>query len=336
MNNLRKQVIHNIMSGLYDVLPEDEVDKVYDRIVIELDKVELTERSTELSLVDDTSEKILKRFIATKRIEGSSESTLKRYYYEIHNLLYYYNKPIQNYTTDDLRFYLSWRRQVPNRKQLSNRTLDGMRRIYCSFFGWLAAEQIISYNPTLTLKSIKYKRVVRKPFTAVELQRLREACTNIRDLALIDYLYCTGCRVSEVVNTDIDSVDFDSLECVVTGKGNKERRVYITPVCAMHLKQYLDSRNDIDESLFVGLKTHKRLSKIGIEMALRKIGERANVTNVHPHRFRRTLCSDLYARGMDILDIAQILGHEDISTTKIYCYVNPKSVKSCYQDKMCA
>lgn len=336
MRDLRKEVTQNIMQTLYDVLPEDKLNDVYDRIVIELNKVELIERSTELSVIDDNSEKILKRFIATKRIEGSSENTLNRYHFIISELLGYYHKPIEEYTTDDLRFYLSLRRQVPNKKQLSNRTLDGMRRVYCSFFGWLTAEWIIPYNPTSTLKSIKYKKVVRKPFSVVELQKLREACTNIRDLALVDYLYCTGCRVSEVVNTDIDSVDFENLEAVVTGKGNKERRVYITPVCAMHLKQYLETRKDFDDALFVGLKTKTRLSKNGIEATIKKLGDKANVSNAHPHRFRRTLGSDLYSKGMDILDIAQILGHEDISTTKIYCYVNPKSVKNGYQSKMSA
>lgn len=335
MTDLRGNVINAVLASLLDTVSQEVVDVVYDALVLALDKVELTERCTEVALTDDCPDKALRRFIATKRIEGSSEKTLARYGYEIQQLLDFFRKPLEKYTTDDLRFYLSWRRQHANRKQLSNRTLDGMRRIYSSFFSWLTSERIIPWNPTSALKAIKYKKTVRKPFTAVDLQQLREACESPRDLALIDWLYATGCRVSEVANTNIVDVDFENLECVVTGKGNKERRVYMTTVCAMHLKQYLETRSDTNEALFIGKGT-ERLSKNGIEAAVRRIGAAAGVTNVHPHRFRRTLGSDLYAKGMPILDIAQILGHEDISTTQIYCYVNPASVKSGYQAKMAA
>lgn len=335
MKDLRGNVIDSVLARLIDTVTQDVIDAVYDALVICLDTVELTERCTEVAIVDDSPDKALRRFIATKRIEGASEKTLERYRYEIQQLLDFMRKPLEKYTTDDLRFYLSWRRQHANRKRLSNRTLDGMRRIYSSFFGWLTAERIIPWNPSSALKAIKYKKTVRKPFSPVELQQLREACESARDLALIDWLYATGCRVSEVSATNISDIDFDTLECVVTGKGNKERRVYMTTVCALHLKQYLATRNDLTDSLFTG-KGSERLGKNGIEAAVRRIGQRAGVSNTHPHRFRRTLGSDLYAKGMPILDIAQILGHEDISTTQIYCYVDPKAVKIGYQAKMAA
>lgn len=335
MASLREKVIDYVLQNLINAVAQDVIEIVYDSLVIALDTVELSERCTDIALIDDTPDRILKRFVATKRIEGLSEKTLCRYKYEIQQLLDFFRKPLEKYSTDDLRFYLSWRRQNARRKTLSNRSLDGMRRIYCSFFNWLTAEKIIPWNPTSALNSIKYKKTVREPFSQVELQRLRESCTSLRDLALVDWLYATGCRVSEVSGTNIVDVDFDNLECVVTGKGNKERRVYLTTVCAMHLKQYLETRTDIQDALFVG-KGAKRLTKCGIEYILRKIGKRAGVTDVHPHRFRRTLGSDLYARGMPILDIAQILGHEDIGTTQIYCYVDPKAVKIGYQSKMSA
>lgn len=335
MKDLRADVVNSIMCRLMEDLADDVLEKVQDTLTIELERVELIERTTEVSTLREDPEMILKRFVATKRIEGKAESTLKRYLYELRQLLDFLNKPLADITTNDLRFYLSYRRQNKKLKQLSNRTLDGMRRIYSSFFGWLAAEKIIMHDPTKALQAIKYKKTVRKPFTQVELQKLREACDSLRDLALIDWLYATGCRVSEVVNTDIVDVDFDALECIVTGKGNKERRVYMTPVCAMHIKQYLNSRTDLSPALFVGKGTD-RLSKASIESILTKLGKAAGVENVHPHRFRRTLGSELYARGMPILDIAQILGHEDIGTTQIYCYVDPKAVKIGYQAKMSA
>lgn len=333
--DLRGSVIDAVLFRLQNVVQQEVIDAVFDALVIVLETVELSERCTEIATMDDTPDRTLKRFIATKRIEGASEKTLQRYHYEIQQLLDFFRKPLEKYSTDDLRFYLSWRRQNTRRKQLSNRTLDGMRRIYCSFFSWLTSERIISWDPTSALKAIKYKKTVRKPFSPVELQQLREACTNIRDLALIDWLYCTGCRVSEVVNTNICDVDFENLECVVTGKGNKERRVYLTTVAAMHLKQYLTTRTDIENALFIG-RGSERLSKCGIEALITKVGKRAGVSNAHPHRFRRTLGSDLYAKGMPILDIAQILGHEDVSTTQVYCYVDPKSVKLGYQARMAA
>lgn len=333
MKDLRGAVIDAVLMRISFVADQEIIDTVYDALVITLDTVELTERTTELALVDDTPDRILKRYIATKRIEGLSDLTLIRYNFEIRQLLDFFRKPLEKYTTDDLRFYLSFRRQNVRMKQLSNRTLDGMRRVYCSFFSWLTSEKIIPWNPTSALKAIKYKKVVKKPFTPVEMQQLREACKSLRELALIDWLYATGCRVTEVSKTNIDDVDFDNLECVVTGKGNKERRVYLTTVCALHMKKYLESRTDLNESLFVGKGTD-RLSKASIERIIKDVAKRAGVANAHPHRFRRTLGSELYAKGLPILDIAQILGHEDISTTQIYCYVDPKTVKMGYQSKM--
>jgi site-specific recombinase XerD len=171
---------------------------------------------------------------------------------------------------------------------------------------------------------------VKKPYSAVELERIRSACGNIRDLALVDFLYATGCRVSEVSHLDISDIDFDNLECTVIGKGNKERIVYLSDVAAMHLQEYLQGRKDVSEALFSG-KGSDRLSKNGIEAALKRIGKKAKVENVHPHRFRRTLATNLLDRGMNIQDVAKILGHADLKTTQIYCFISQKNVKVAYQ-----
>ena len=155
------------------------------------------------------------------------------------------------------------------------------------------------------------------------------SCENIRDLALLDFLYCTGCRVSEVARLNTDDIDFERMECTVLGKGNKERTVYLSEVAAMHLKDYLSTRTDTGEALFAGKGT-KRLGKNGIEVILKRIGGKAGVANVHPHRYRRTLATNLLDRGMNIQDVAAILGHADLKTTQVYCYISQKNVKTAY------
>lgn len=214
---------------------------------------------------------------------------------------------------------------------MTNRTLNGMRRCYSSFFSWLSAEGLIGKNPCAGLVRVKFRKQVKKPYSAVELERIRSACSsNARDLALVDFLYSTGCRVSEVSHLDINDIDFDNQECTVIGKGNKERIVYLSDVAAMHLQEYLQNRTDMSEALFSG-KGSDRLSKNGIEAALKRIGKKAKVENVHPHRFRRTLATNLLDRGMNIQDVAKILGHTDLKTTQIYCFISQKNVKVAYQ-----
>lgn len=324
--DIREKIINDVLGAIRNRIPEEGVSVVQDVLVIQLNKYELQERCTDVALVDDTPEKLLRKFIATKRIEGLAESTLRRYYETNLELIEFFRKPLNEVTTYDLRFYLSLRRQ---NGRVSNRTLDGMRRCYSSFFKWLAAEELISRNPCAALAQIKYRKTVKKPYSAIEIERLRQACTNIRDLALVDFLYSTGCRVSEVSGLDISDIDFEKAECVVVGKGNKERIVYLSPVAAMHLQEYLQCRKDISDALFVG-KGGKRLGKNGIEAALKKIGKVAGVENVHPHRYRRTLATNLLDRGMNIQDVAAILGHADLKTTQIYCYISQSNVKIAY------
>lgn len=324
--DIREKIINEVLGAIRNRIPEEGVSVVQDVLVIQLNKYELQERCTDVALVDDTPEKLLRKFIATKRIEGLAESTLRRYYETNLELIEFFRKPLNEVTTYDLRFYLSLRRQ---NGRVSNRTLDGMRRCYSSFFKWLAAEELINRNPCAALAQIKYRKTVKKPYSATEIERLRQACTNIRDLALVDFLYSTGCRVSEVSGLDVSDIDFEKMECVVVGKGNKERIVYLSPVAAMHLQEYLQCRKDISDALFVG-KGGKRLGKNGIEAALKKIGKVAGVENVHPHRYRRTLATNLLDRGMNIQDVAAILGHADLKTTQIYCYISQSNVKIAY------
>lgn len=325
--DIRITIIQAVMEALKEKVTEEAANIVQDVLTLQLNSYEVQERCTEVAVVDTGPEKILKKYIATKRIEGIADSTLKRYGDENLKLLQFLRKPLPEVTTYDLRFYLSYRRQQGN---VSNRTLDGIRRCYSSFFGWLAAEGLINHNPCAALAQIKYRKTVKKPYSAVELERIRKACESIRDLALVDFLYSTGCRVSEAARMNVEDVDFERMECRVLGKGNKERIVYLSPVAAMHLQEYLDDREDSEECLFEGWKG-KRITKNGIEALIRRLGVSANVDNAHPHRFRRTLATNLLDRGMNIQDVAQILGHADLKTTQVYCYISQSNVRAAYQ-----
>ena len=239
--DLREQIIQKIMQALDGRTDAGTADIVQDILIIELNNYEIQERCTDVATVDDSADRMLKKFLATKRIEGIAESTLLRYAEENKKLIRFLGKPLYEVSTYDIRFYLSYRRENSGKK-LGNRTLDGMRRCYSSFFSWLSAEGLIGRNPCAAIKQIKYRKEVKKPYSAAEMEKLRRACGNKRDLALLDFLYCTGCRVSEVARLNIDDIDFENMECTVLGKGNKERTVYLSEVAAMNLGEYLASR----------------------------------------------------------------------------------------------
>lgn len=326
--DIREEIIQAVIEALTNRVENDVLDVVQDVLVIQLNNYEVQERCTDVAVRDNSADGLLKKFVATKRLEGIAESTLKRYADENQRLIRFLGKPLHDITTFDLRFYLSYRREN-SKKKVSNRTLNGIRRCYSSFFGWLASEGLISRNPCAALKQIKFRKEVKKPYSAVELEQIRRACTNERDLALVDFLYSTGCRVSEVVRLNVSDIDFEKRRCVVIGKGDKERLVYLTEVATMNLRAYIRHRKDAGLALFTGRGT-PRIQKTGIESIIRKLGRAAGVTNAHPHRFRRTLATNLLDRGMPIQDVAAILGHADLKTTQIYCYVSQVNVEASY------
>lgn len=321
----RTTLINNTTLALQPSLSPEQLEMLKNSLLLELNNYEIQERTTDLVILDNAPDQILKKFIATKSIEGKSDQTLKRYYDVCYHMIHTVNKNIDEIETFDLRYYLAMYKK--NRK-VSNRTLDGMRRCLKSFFSWLTAEGIITKNPTLALAQIRYDKVVKKPYTDTDMEKLKRSCKNIRDRALIEFLYSSGCRVSEVVNLDRSDINFLSFEAVVLGKGGKERVIYITEVAMLYIKEYLETRTDTNPCLFASLRApYKRLSKNGIETRLREIGKAAGVENVHPHRYRRTLATNLLDRGANIQDVANVLGHEDIKTTQIYCYISQENVR---------
>ena len=324
----RDTIINNVIQAVQPLLDSQQLQAVQNALCIQLNSYEVQERCTEIAATDNTPDAMLARYVATKRVEGKAESTIKRYRDICYMMIHTICKPLYEITTYDLRFYLATYKE---HRKVSNRTLDGIRRCFSSFFSWLTAEGLIIRNPCAALSQIKYTKTVKKPYTATEMERLKQACTSIRDLALIDFLYASGCRVSEVVRLNRADINFHTQDAVVLGKGNKERRIYLTPVALMHLQDYLNTRTDADPCLFASLRApHKRLTKAGIERTLKKLGESAKVTNVHPHRYRMTLATNLLDRGANIQDVAAVLGHADLKTTQIYCYISQSNVRASY------
>lgn len=325
--DIRTQIISNVMEVL-DGIDQEILERIEHSLYIQLNNYEVQERCTKMVVHDMTNQGLIKKYIATKRLEGKSERTLKRYLPEIERMANYINKKIPEITSFDLRFYLAMYKED---RKISNRTLENMRKTLSSFFTWLHDEGLIPYNPTKSLSKIKYEKVVKKPFTAIDREKIKNACTNVRDLALTEFLYATGLRVSEVSSLDITDIDFVSREGTVIGKGAKERRFYMSEVCSLYLKKYLQSRSDTNQALFVSTKApFNRLKKEGIETTVKKIGKLANVENVHPHRFRRTLATDLVRKNVPIQDVAEILGHSDLRTTQVYVSLDYATVKYNY------
>ena len=274
---------------------------------------------------EDNNDKLVESFISSKRIEGCSEKSLRYYQKTISKMLNVIGKQIKHIDTDDLRKYLT---SYQEDNKSSRVTIDNIRRILSSFFSWLEEENHIMKSPVRRIHKIKTASTIKDTYSDEALEQMRDDCTELRDLALIDMLASTGMRVGELVLLNRSAIDFEERECVVLGKGNKERIVYFDARTKLHLKQYLDSRTDDNEALFVSLKApHNRLEIGGVEVRIRKIGKRLNIQKAHPHKFRRTLATMAIDKGMPIEQLQQLLGHKRIDTTLRYAMVKQSNVK---------
>lgn len=274
---------------------------------------------------EDSNDKLVDSFISSKRIEGCSEKSLKYYQKTINNMLSAVGKQVKHIDTDDLRKYLTSYQEDNNSSRV---TIDNIRRILSSFFSWLEEENYIMKSPVRRIYKIKTASTIKDTYTDEALEQMRDDCTDLRDLALIDMLASTGMRVGELVLLNRSDIDFEERECVVLGKGNKERIVYFDARTKLHLKQYLDSRMDDNEALFVSLKApYNRLKIGGVEVRIRKTGKRLNIHKAHPHKFRRTLATMAIDKGMPIEQLQQLLGHRRIDTTLQYAMVKQSNVK---------
>ena len=272
---------------------------------------------------------LIERFISAKRIEGCSEKSLKYYRATIEALVSAVGKNVKSVLTEDLRTYLT---EYQNKHQSSRVTIDNIRRILSSFFSWLEDEDYIIKSPVRRIHKVKTTKNVKDTFSDEELEKMRDSCDELRDLAMIDLLSSTGMRVGEMVLLNRADINFSERECVVLGKGSKERIVYFDAKAKLHLQQYLDSRTDDNPALFVSLRApHERIKIGGIEHRFREMGKRLNISKVHPHKFRRTLATVAIDKGMPIEQLQQLLGHQRIDTTLHYAMVKQSNVKAAHR-----
>ena len=273
----------------------------------------------------DDSDKLIEMFIAAKRIEGCSEKTLKYYRSTIDGMLISLQKNVKHILTEDLRTYLT-EYQIKNHS--GRVTIDNIRRILSSFFSWLEDEDYIIKSPVRRIHKVKAAICIKETYTDEELERMRDNCDEIRDLAIIDMLASTGMRIGEMVLLNREDINFAERECIVFGKGDKERVVYFDARTKLHLQEYLNSRADNNAALFVSLRSpHERITIGGIELRLREMGKRLNIIKVHPHKFRRTLATMAIDKGMPIEQLQRLLGHQRIDTTLQYAMVKQSNVK---------
>lgn len=322
--------IMEVLRLMQAVLQEGQLGELKNTLNMVFAGCELAE-NTELRIVDNSWGRDLEDFLISKALEGKSSETVKRYRYELNRLLSYINKGICDILPGDISEYMRMYKKI---RRVSNQTLKNVRAIYSSFFAWLRDRNRISKNPMALVEEVKVEKVIKKPFTDEEREKMFRVCGNLRDKALLEFLYSTAVRVSELTRINRDDIRFGSMDLIVYGKGGKERRVYLNERTHMYLKEYLQSRADSDPALFAGIRDpHNRVSKAGIEYIVRKIGQRAGVENAHPHRFRRTSITNALNRGMPLHEVMSMAGHSKPETTLIYSETDQEAVK--YHHKVC-
>ena len=316
---MNESVIRTISSEMNRYLNNYQMSKLNEVLYKRLD----------LDEEEISNEEYLNKFINSKRLEGCSNLTLKNYTIHVSKLFNYLNKDIRTMDTEDLRNYLSY---YQSKNNCNNLTIDGVRRSLSSFFTFLEVEDYIVKSPVRRIHKIKTDILVKETYSDEVLEKLRNNCSNIRNLAIIDLLASLGVRISELVNLNIEDINFEEKSCVVFGKGKKMREVYFDGKAKLHLQEYLNSRSDSNNALFVSLyKPYEKLKSRGIELMLQRLGEKNGISKVHPHKFRRTLATRAIDKGMPIEQVQHLLGHTKIETTLLYAMVNQNNVKNSHR-----
>ena len=322
---MKQELINTVLSQMMPHLNNDQAIRLKDILEHSLFRMTVVKDD---KLPDEKADP-LDAFIAAKKVEGCSEKTLDYYRKTLRSMLEKIGKPARQIMTDDLRDYLSGYQEE---RGVGKVTIDNIRRILSSFFSWLEDEDYILKSPVRRIHKVKTAKVVKDTYTDEALEKMRDGCGSLRNLAIIDMLASTGMRVGELVLLNRDNINFEERECVVLGKGNKERLVYFDARTKIHLQNYLDSRTDTDNALFVGMKgPHGRLTIGGVESMLRKLGKELSIMKVHPHKFRRTLATTAIDKGMPIEQVQQLLGHQRIDTTLHYAMVKQQNVKQAHR-----
>jgi len=319
---MKQNLINDIVQGMLPYLNNAQNEKLQEVLQYVFADYEVREKQKQGEI---SKQNFVELFLSAKRIEGCSEKSLKYYKATIEAMLNELQKDVKHIVTDDIRGYLT---EYQEKKKSSKVTIDNIRRILSSFFAWLEDEDYILKSPVRRIHKVKTGTNIKETYSDEALEIMRDNCTELRDLAIIDILASTGMRVGEMVLLNRSDIDFNERECIVFGKGSKERVVYFDARTKIHLKNYLESRVDDNPALFVSLKApYERLKIGGVEVRLREFGKRLGVQKVHPHKFRRTLATMAIDKGMPIEQLQQLLGHSKIDTTLQYAMVKQSNVK---------
>ena len=322
---MKRAVIHTVIDGMAPALSKEQLELLESVLTQTLDSYDVTPSISEEEQQAKANAELLQAYLSAKKIEGCSEKTIGYYQSTIDTLFAVVRKPVCDVTTNDIRNYLS---DYQEQRKVSRVTIDNMRRIFSSFFAWLEDEDYIAKSPVRRIHKVKTDSLVKEVLSDEQLEQLRDSCTNKRDLALIDILSSTGIRVGELIKLNRNDIDFHERQCIVFGKGNKERIVYFNARTKLHLQQYLNERTDDNPALFVSLHSpYTRLTISGVEVRIRKLGQTLSMPKVHPHKFRRTLATMAIDKGMPIEQVQRLLGHVRIDTTLHYAIVNQNNVK---------
>ena len=324
---IKTDIIINITNDMALVLTQYQLEKLKETLENNLKKVEiniLTDEK-EKQQIKETNDNYINIFLSAKEVEGCSTRTLKYYREIIEKLINTIDKPIKEIQTEEIRKYLA---DYKENTRCNAVTIDNLRRVLSSFFAWLEDEDYIIKSPVRRIHKVKTPKIIKETLTDENLEKLRDTSNCIRDLVLIELLYSTGIRVGELIKLNISDINFEDRSCKVFGKGNKQREVYFDARTKIHLKQYINTRQDENEALFVSKnKPYQRLSIAGIELIVRKLGLETEINKVHPHKFRRTLATMAIDKGMPIEQVQKLLGHVKIETTMHYAMVNQNNVK---------
>ena len=322
---MKEHFINEIADAMSEVLSFEQMTELNNVLLQIVSRYEIVDDTEKVKEDVKSNNRILEIFLSAKQVEGCSIKTIKYYESTVRQLYKKMPKKVSEYTTEDIRAYLA----VFQRKHKSSKvTIDNIRRIFSSFFAWLEEEDYIMKSPVRRIHKVKTGSQVKEVLTDENLELLRDNCKHIRDLAIIDFLTSTGIRVGELVKLNRNDINFAERECIVFGKGNKERIVYFNARAKIHLQEYLKTRKDKNQALFVSLaKPHNRLQISGVEMRLRQLGRKVKLPRVHPHKFRRTLATMAIDKGMPVEQVQKLLGHVKIDTTMHYAMVNQTNVK---------
>lgn len=329
-----EKIIEKVVTEMAPHLDQNQLEHLSNVLYVNFHGLEVQEQCTEVVPAGvEGDEAKIRMFVASKKAVNRQTNTLKQYTREIYNMLAFLGKRIEDITGMDLRYYYGVMRE---QRGIKMSTMQTRLHYLSSFWDFLTTEELVHGNPVKKVGLLKLEKTIKKPYSAADMEALRTSCSTLRDRALVEFLYSTGVRVSELVALNVGDIEMGRQELIVYGKGSKERKTYLTDSAKFYLRRYLQTRTAEEgingRPLFVTLDNpHDRLTVAGVQYMLRQLGQRAGVENVHPHRFRRTIATDLLNRGMPIEQVKEFLGHEKLDTTMIYCTVKEDSVRASHK-----